>query len=76
MNDACDAENAVLAIPIDAEVFLLSAWKGDVDGVVGGCVEEVGARLEISFVVGPGGVEALKAETFSRAKEIDTEAIT
>ena len=63
MDNTSDAQNAMLSVPVNTDVFFLGSRKGKVDRIIGWGVEDVGARLKVDFVVVSGsrvlvGVEA------------------
>jgi len=72
VDHACNAEDGVLAVPVDSNVGFLRSGEGEVDGIFGGGVEDVCARLEVRV----GGARLLEAETFGCGVEVDTEAVT
>jgi hypothetical protein len=69
VDDTADSEGAVLSVPVNAEVFFLGTGKGEVDHVVGGCVEDVGPRLKVNTFCERGfaDCETVKAQPFNCA---------
>jgi hypothetical protein len=76
VDDTADSEGAVLSVPVNAEVFFLGTGKGEVDHVVGGCVEDVGPRLKVNTFCKRGfaDCETVKAQPFNCAREIEAQA--
>src|SRR5277367_5505996 len=76
MNHTGNAKDTVFTVPINTDIFLLSAWKRQMDGVVGRSIEHVNSGLEVDIGVALRDVEAFEAEAFSDTGEIDPKTIT
>src|ERR1700722_16048201 len=76
MNHAGNAKDAVFTVPINTDIFLLSAWKREMDSVVGRSIEDVNSGLEVDIGVAPRDVEAFEAEAFTSTREIDPKTAT
>jgi hypothetical protein len=63
----------VFAVIVDSDVGFLGPGKGEVDCIVGGRVEDVGAGFEVGF---RAASRVFEAETFGRGGEVDAQAGT
>jgi len=76
MNHTGNAKDAVFTVPINTDIFLLCAWKREMDSIVDRSIKHVSSGLEVDIRVALRDVEAFEAEAFSSTGEIDPKTVT
>jgi len=70
--DAGDAKDRVFAVPVDSNIRLLCTREGEMDGIFGGGIKDIGARLEVDI----SGARLLETESFGSGVKVNSKAVT